>query len=718
MIKNALAALAVLSLVPSAAMAVEANLAKTPTSTLTYTIRAKDTSPTDILSMGGAASCSVVASLASGSVSVVPRADASVAHSTATAGTVTLGASGPGTLTSSAGQFSVSFTAVGKSTVTVACTPGAALAAEADTTPYFTGATGDGVTNDLAALQAEIDRLALLPIEQRVLYLPAGDFVIGDKDGDLTEFYTGALQLGQIDGFKLIGAGRDITNLIAGSDQGQNIINICDLNGGTNCAPAEGGGSTMTYNTYISDLSFVDLDPIASGGQNRVVIWADAPIGATPAYGDAVTWGANSGTLIQVGADVGQGTRYVLGKYTIVDSVDGAVTPGPIADGGSETSVLEIVSYLPTPGVGQAIGSGGWIAQNVSATEGFAVEGTHGFNTKYSDGLVAERIGCRDISDECIDMHYPTTNITITDVHSTGVGSVDEGGSTIAISGADGAYISNFYVDMGDNGFEGKASAIDVATNDESNFGTSNVTKNVFISDGIIEDTSTDLGGQAQLGVKLALSGTTASLININFDNVRIDKDYVGVRAVEFNGTSGVGNGNVTFKNSHIIGTIKGPTQTTYINSWFIDNTLEGHNGGAAVSGSDANANYLGNSFYYPGTNVLLDFAFPSSSPVIVRGNTFHAGAVLDCMVVGSSLMQITANSFYDCGPSGGTFAVQMNDGSHDNSVTDNIYFDSRSAALGFYSGDGSGAGCQADAANSGSPQPTNFCDDNIIYVE
>lgn len=124
MIKNALAALAVLSLIPSVAVAVQANLSKAPTSTLTYTVRAKDTAPTSILSMGGASSCSVTAGLASGSVSVVPRADASVAHSTGTAGTVTLSASGSGTLTTDAGQFSVSFTAVGSSMVTITCVPG------------------------------------------------------------------------------------------------------------------------------------------------------------------------------------------------------------------------------------------------------------------------------------------------------------------------------------------------------------------------------------------------------------------------------------------------------------------------------------------------------------------------------------------------------------------------------------------------------------------
>ena len=162
MIKTALAALAVLSLIPSAAMAAQANLSKTPTSTLTYTIRGRDTAPTDILSMGGASSCSVQTSLSgAAAVSIAPRPNPSVSHTSAP-GVVSITTSGASTFTSDAGQFSVSFGVTSNSAnVTISCTPGGGGASGIDgsynnTTSGLAATTLQGAVDELEASKAEV----------------------------------------------------------------------------------------------------------------------------------------------------------------------------------------------------------------------------------------------------------------------------------------------------------------------------------------------------------------------------------------------------------------------------------------------------------------------------------------------------------------------------------------------------------------------------------
>lgn len=364
--------------------------------------------------------------------------------------------------------------------VTSVSSAGEILWGTAPTGSVFHGATGNGVTDDLPAIQAEVDRLALLPEPQRILRLPPGNFRIGDTGG-AGQFYTGSIYLGQKDGFRLIGAGRGLTNLIVGSDDGQNLITICDLNGGTDCSAAGGGGSNITKNTYISDLSFVDNDPIASGGQNSTVLTTvNPPTGGTPVFGELVYWIGGSAYFFESGASVGSGTRHVIGGGT------------PKATGQPPgVGTNSMVSGVP-PVSGQAItGASGWTA-TIIATNGVrlpAVEGTHGFNAKYSDGLVVERIGCVDLSDECIDIQHGTSNVTIRDVTSTGVGSVDEGGSTISISGADNVVFDNFQIDMGSRGIYGPTRGIDIATNNTTNPGQTDITQNVYISNGTVTDT-------------------------------------------------------------------------------------------------------------------------------------------------------------------------------------------------------------------------------------
>ena len=790
MIKNALAALAVLSLVPSAAVAVEANLAKTPTSTLTYTIRAKDTAPTDILSMGGAASCSVVASLASGSVSVVPRADASVAHSTATAGTVTLGASGPGTLTSSAGQFSVSFTAVGKSTVTVACTPGGsgggaayddtAIQAEVDantaaTTHYFLGATGDGVTDDQPVLQAEIDRLGALPIEDRVLRLPPGNFRIGDSgDNNTGQFYTGSLVIDELHGFKIIGAGRGITNFIIGSDQGQSTITVCDISNGDVPGVTCVGGSNITRNITISDLSFVDNDPIASGGQHARVFTADVATGTAPVFGEIVSWSGGSGYLIEVGSSIGAGPRYVISR----DLATGVA-----------------------PSVGATLtGAGGWTAANVSLVRGEAVEGSHGLVTKYVDGLVVERVGCVGISDECLDLKGHSDHAVIRDFHSVGVGSVDEGGSAISISSSSNVVVDGFYIDLGNQGIMGGTSAIDLAQNNPTHL----VLSDIHISNGVIVDTSTDEFGLGNYGLKLNSQSALSEVINVTISNVSVTTTGINQQAASFSGAGGansivvvaaapvgttptkgqlvtwtggsgtldyvgsdvgegsryvfeypldsgvspavgvdlIGPGSVWTASStvEVLGDLGTATYVTSIN--LTDSDINGrvdvssgwsaaratnnafHSETAYTFGMAGGLNYMaGNTFDYVGSVNHLALVHPGRT---ITGNRFGpmTGATAgDCIDVGAAAhtTKITGNHFNTCGAGGGDHAVNASSSNTNLWVEGNTFLNA-AAGTGFRMGGHStgwplstfvGGNC-VGVAGDGSATSV-YCGDNIV---
>ena len=112
---------------PMVALGASVSVDESATPILTYTIRAKDTSPTYILSMGGADSCSVLLQSRGANMTIAPRPDASVSHnaSMTEAGAISASTSGSYTLTTTAGQFSVAFSAADNSNASVTCNPNA-----------------------------------------------------------------------------------------------------------------------------------------------------------------------------------------------------------------------------------------------------------------------------------------------------------------------------------------------------------------------------------------------------------------------------------------------------------------------------------------------------------------------------------------------------------------------------------------------------------------
>jgi hypothetical protein len=124
------------AMLPGSALAVTANVDQSSTPILTYTVRARDTSPSTILSMGGAGECSIQLQSNGATLQVAPRADATVPHSTAMgdAAAVSTSTSGNHTFTSGAGQFSVAFTAADNSSVSITCNPTASAGAGSSST--------------------------------------------------------------------------------------------------------------------------------------------------------------------------------------------------------------------------------------------------------------------------------------------------------------------------------------------------------------------------------------------------------------------------------------------------------------------------------------------------------------------------------------------------------------------------------------------------------
>ena len=544
----------------------------------------------------------------------------------------------------------------------------------------FTGATGDGITDDQPVLQAEIDRLCKLDEKDRILKLPAGDFRLGDDDGDLTEFYKSGLYIGECDGFKIIGSGRTVTRLLAGNDQGQSMIVVCDLEqgaghevpGNSSCSGG-GSGENITYRSYVSDLTFYDPDPIASGGQNLNVIFAPVATGGTPAFDDAVTWTGGTGDIIEMGAELtgGAGVRYGITNLTGV-----------------------------LPAVGVTITNGVWTSGATISTRGIAVEGSHGFSSFYSDGLRMERIGCLDISDECVDLHKATTNATIRDVYSVGVGRVAEGGSTIAIDGSNNILINGFFIELGkrSNVATANGSGIDIATNT-----TTFPNENIWVKNGIIQETSVALEDRVTTGMRLAIGDVSSIIRNVNISNIMIDVD--GANEVAFKLSAINGEGQVSISQARLVGLV----ETQASGGWQDTNAT-----GVAFTATHtpttagdpgmttAFKRMRGNSLLFPNHGSSIGNVLAYSTMV---GNHFGPTALNDCVVLNTEGVAIVGNTFDDCGGASGGLdvAIQSNAGADFLTVTGNAYSNNGHSCCRYYVGwTGGGGAAAGNDANCG----------------
>ena len=132
MFKNIIAAFAALALLPCVGLAATSSLSKSSEKVFSYTIRAKDTDRTTLLSTNGATECSYVAQIIGGATLTL-TGDAAEAVS----------ASGSGTIATTGGEFSAQFDTVSSSNVIVTCNP---AGSGGSSTPATTvDADGDGI---------------------------------------------------------------------------------------------------------------------------------------------------------------------------------------------------------------------------------------------------------------------------------------------------------------------------------------------------------------------------------------------------------------------------------------------------------------------------------------------------------------------------------------------------------------------------------------------
>lgn len=550
--------------------------------------------------------------------------------------TVVIANTGPGLeIVAGAGNTKQS----GSARLEVVCSGGAggggggSASTDFDVTDY--GAVPDDGLTDVAGIQAAVDA-ACASSGERVVYIPPGDFDMGDDTE--TGFYLDSSVIidtnTQCHGLTIRGAGRGLTRLLAESVNGQTMIAFCNFFL-SDCNDV--GNQEPVRDITISDLTFADLDNAIHGSQNSGYAFADAYVGDVPEFGDVVSWTGGTGRLHSY--DAGRGL-YVLER--------------PLPTG---------TMTVPT---GSLTGPG-WTADNITSARGTRIEGTHGITTKYVEGMTIERVGCLDISDECIDLKVHSDNVVIKDIISEGVGRIGEGGATLSIANSYNVVLDGFYINTGTTSQSASGSAINIATNDP----TRRPTRNVRILNGtIIEDSvvaSERIEGGLTMNLSPSESGNDSLIEGLVISNITIDMPDVD--AFIAGGNPALGDGYVVIANS----TFYGGVATSA--SFHIE---------ASNTRFLANSNVTSQSGFSRLTDVFFDAtnagstAFTVLQPFTMVNSEIH-GSSSDCMDVNTpGPVYITASTFRDCGlndggASPGDHAVNSVGAANNMVVTGNI---------------------------------------------
>jgi len=154
------------------------------------------------------------------------------------------------------------------------------------------GATGDGVTDDTAAIQAAIDGCTASGTESGTIYFPPGIYLIGGALQD-TGAFNGQLLLPSVASsgeaqisVRLIGAARPPTNLLgdtAPDPSGYSIIKSTLTGASGTAACVSGGNATNNITVYLQDLiciapdnptfTFWNLGHTQGGGIKDVLVY-------------------------------------------------------------------------------------------------------------------------------------------------------------------------------------------------------------------------------------------------------------------------------------------------------------------------------------------------------------------------------------------------------------------------------------------------------------
>lgn len=540
------------------------------------------------------------------------------------------------------------------------------------------GAIPDDGLSDVAALQAAADA-ACATTGNKVIEIPAGDFNMGDATQ--TSFYNGSAMVidSGCDDLTVKGAGRTATRLLASSSNGQAMIAVCNFN----LSDCDDSDKTVTKNFTLSDLTFADLDPALHGSQNSGYAFAPAATGGTPAFGDPVSWDGGSAFLIEYDAARG---LYVIGPNA----------PGAMA--------------APT---GTLTSSAGWTAGTITSSAGLRTEGTHGLATKYVDGVVIERVGCLNISDECLDFKVASNNVLVQDFTATGVGQIGEGGSSISIDCTTSTTVNNFYIDGGTASLRASGGAIVVGSNCATTED-SPVTENVRILNGTLIDTSTDAADKIESGIGMTIADGSAVnpdvgpvvMQNIVVQNVNISGFP---EALGFGGGASLGSGAVTLVNVNADGEY---SDTSAWRNRLVMTRIENNTNTTTLRGIEyMSGSYVSTESGTDGLTIGHPFTMVSSE---IEHTAYLNTAGDDCLQLESGPNLVSNSIFRTCGPgtSAGHRPVDTGAASFDTVVTGNLKAGG-SASGTFATGAASpGTGCGGGLIAGGG---VALCDNNLI---
>tara|TARA_R110000868_G_scaffold4386_3_gene27568 strand:- start:3842 stop:5632 length:1791 start_codon:yes stop_codon:yes gene_type:complete len=285
--------------------------------------------------------------------------------------------------------------------------------------PFDYGAVGNGIADDSAAVQLAATAACTYGSDAILDMTRANGSAVQYRFGSATNnsfFTSGVRFLSEVctNAVTITGDCNDRTNVkvLTGGNNGQALFSTCKQDDAisTTC---EDDATSVTSQAYTFQcMTIEDDDPILHGGQNSATYQlASAPV-PTPVYEEVVTYTGGSGVVVEWDA-----SRLLL--------VVGSSEPDD----------------LPTTVVALTGASFGTVTPSSVAREK-SVEGTHGVYLKPCDNCRVERNNFIGLSDEGVDMHAKSDNVTIIQNNCTGISSSGEGGSCINFDGTSGGFLA------------------------------------------------------------------------------------------------------------------------------------------------------------------------------------------------------------------------------------------------------------------------------------
>ena len=285
--------------------------------------------------------------------------------------------------------------------------------------PFDYGAVGNGIADDSAAVQLAATAACTYGSDAILDMTRANGSAVEYRFGSDTNnsfFTSGVRFLSGVctNAVTVTGDCNDRANVkvLTGGNNGQALFSTCKQDDAIATA-CENDGSAETSQAYTFQcMTLEDDDPILHGGQASATYQlASAPV-PTPVYEEVVTWTGGSGVVVEWDA-----SRLLL--------VVGSLLPATLPD-----TVVALTGA-----------SFGTVTPSSVAREN-SVEGTHGVYLDPCDNCRVERMEFIGLSDEAVDMHAKSNNVTIVQNNCFGISSSGEGGSCINFDSTSGGFVA------------------------------------------------------------------------------------------------------------------------------------------------------------------------------------------------------------------------------------------------------------------------------------